>query len=184
MLYFIPDVLNVRIPLDLCPLLLHSNSLSQSHKHTQHTSKHIYVHCLFTDYLLWGQKFPRALLWVQQWLPWAQLPLQSLQLHQGGERGVGGLRAAQLHGLTVCPDKRGVPRLPALDGLQRHHQVLPLNPKRESHSLKRDHSASPYTDLWLLRVVFDWSDILSSFQFSHKQIQKHTCTQTHSVSLI
>ena len=42
-----------------------------------------------------------------------------------GERLLGPVREAQLHRLPVRPDQRRLPGLPALDGLQRHHPLLP-----------------------------------------------------------
>ena len=59
---------------------------------------------------------------------WPTCPLQPLQLHQGGERQLDGVREAQLHGLSVLPEGRRVLRLPALDGLQWLRQVLPHDP--------------------------------------------------------
>lgn len=77
-----------------------------------------------SDHILWGQKLPGSLLWVRHRLPWHASPLQPLQLHQGGEWLLGAVWEAQLHRLPVRSDQRGVPRLPALDGLQRHHPLL------------------------------------------------------------
>lgn len=84
-----------------------------------------------TDHLLWRQELPRSLVWVQQWLSWAQHPCQSLQLCASGEWLLGAVREAQLHGLPVHPEQGRVPWLPALDGLQWQRQVLQAHPKRK-----------------------------------------------------
>lgn len=89
------------------------------------------THCPLPDRVLWRQKLPRSLLWVSKWLSRAQHPLQPLQLYSCGERDLGAVWEAQLHGLSVHIDPGGVSWLPALDGLQRQHQVLQDHTKRE-----------------------------------------------------
>ncbi len=84
--------------------------------------------CCPPDCLLWGQELPGPSLWVRQrLLRFPRLP-EPLQLHSGGEWGLGGVRKAQLHGLPVCPDQGGIPRVPALDGPQRPPQLLQDGP--------------------------------------------------------
>lgn len=80
---------------------------------------------LDSDYILRGPELSGPLIWVWFWLPWHEPTLYPLQLHQGGEWLLGALREAQLHRLPVRPDQRRVPWQAALDGLQRHHPLLP-----------------------------------------------------------
>lgn len=84
--------------------------------------------CCPPDCLLRGQEFPGPSLWVWQRLLRFPHLLEPLQLHPGGERGLGGVWEAQLHGLPVCPDQGRVPRVPALDGPQRPPQLLQDDP--------------------------------------------------------
>lgn len=80
---------------------------------------------LGSDYILRGPELSGSLVWVRYRLSRHESPLYPLQLHQGGERLLGALREAQLHRLPVRPDQRRVPWQAALDGLQRHHPLLP-----------------------------------------------------------
>lgn len=88
--------------------------------------------CVLADCVLWRQKLSRSLLWVQQWLSWAQHPLQALQLCPSGEWGLGPVWEAQLPWLPVRFDQGWLPRLPTLDGIQRQREVLSDHTKCES----------------------------------------------------
>lgn len=77
------------------------------------------VECLLCqDHFLRGQKLPGSSVRMRQRL--FRLPRLSepVQLHPCGERSLGGVREAQLHGLPVRPDPGRVSGLPTLDGSQ------------------------------------------------------------------
>lgn len=85
--------------------------------------------CFFSlDSLLRGEKLPGPLVWVHQRLLWNHLPPEPMQLLQGGEWDVHGLRPAQLHGPAVPPDQGRVPRVSEYHRLQWLHSVLPHRP--------------------------------------------------------